>query len=312
MQTIEQHSICKVNLYLFSAWVWQPPAVYAVFLADIWIIYSLFCQWLPSQTTKKILCFRVLGQGVLWGCSNEWPKLTVHMRVWASKLELINVWVDDSSSSVPNVNFGAVGEAIGPTIVPIQKNKIKQHLANFTFTLLVMWITLSQSYKVITLSSNLLTKVFFLSTIDSTLHIWCIHSGSLHHPLNYLIGLTWTGMKINWLNSISLCLSTFWLFVYSVVFCSVFLFKLVSHADLNTRPVRTEPEGESSPLESDKPQRMEPAEKKHAEHGLTSHTNAFPLSTVSPASSILRSKRKEGKGIGSLNVWFAFILLLMQ
>lgn len=76
--------------------------------------------------------------------------------------------------------------------------------------------------------------------------------------------------------------------------CSVFLFKLASHSDLNTCPVRTEPEGESSPLESDKPQRMESAEKKDAEHGLTAHTTAVPLS---PASSTLRSKRKEGKAI---------------
>lgn len=94
------------------------------------------------------------------------------------------------------------------------------------------------------------------------------------------------------------------------VLCS--LLKLASHSDLNTRPVRTEPEGESSPLESDKPRRMESAEKKDAEHGQTSHTNAVPLSPVSPASSILKSKRKEGKGIGSLNVRFAFIVLLMQ
>lgn len=64
-----------------------------------------------------------------------------------------------------------------------------------------------------------------------------------------------------------------------------------SHSDLNTRLVRSEPEGESSPLESDKPQRMESAEKKDVEHGLSSHKNAVPLSPVSPASSIL--KRKE-------------------
>lgn len=79
------------------------------------------------------------------------------------------------------------------------------------------------------------------------------------------------------------------------MFCSVFLHKLASHSDLNTRPVRSEPEGESSPLESDTPQGMESAEKKDVEHGLTSHKDAAPLSPVSPASSIL--KRKEGKGI---------------
>lgn len=79
------------------------------------------------------------------------------------------------------------------------------------------------------------------------------------------------------------------------MFCSVFLHKLASHSDLNTRLVRSEPEGESSPPESDKPQRMESAEKKDVEHGLTSHKTAVPLSPVSPASSIL--KRKEGKGI---------------
>lgn len=131
------------------------------------------------------------------------------------------------------------------------------------------------------------------SLCEVTFHIWCIHSGSLHHPLNYLIGLTCTGMKINRLNSISLHLSTFWLLRYSLVFCSVFLHKLASHSDLNTRLVRPEPEGESSPLESDKPSRMESAEKKDVEHGLSSHKNAVPLSPVSPASSIL--KRKEGK-----------------
>ncbi|CAF94249.1 unnamed protein product [Tetraodon nigroviridis] len=66
-----------------------------------------------------------------------------------------------------------------------------------------------------------------------------------------------------------------------------------SYSELNTRQVRTEPEGESSPLESDKTQAMESAEKKDVEHGLNSRTNAVPLSPVSPASSVLRSKHKE-------------------
>ncbi|XP_056901136.1 MAP7 domain-containing protein 1a isoform X2 [Takifugu flavidus] len=68
-----------------------------------------------------------------------------------------------------------------------------------------------------------------------------------------------------------------------------------SHSDLNTRPARTEPEGESSPPESERPQRMESAETKDVEQRLSSHTkpDAVPLSPVSPASSVPRSKRKE-------------------
>lgn len=117
--------------------------------------------------------------------------------------------------------------------------------------------------------------------------------------MNYLIGLVLRGMQINWLHSISVHLSNI-LPPYSlscVLFCLPF--QQAAHSDLNERPARTEPEGESSPPELDKPQRMESAEKKDAEQRFTSHTNsdAVPLSPASPASSVPRSKRKEGKGV---------------
>lgn len=74
-----------------------------------------------------------------------------------------------------------------------------------------------------------------------------------------------------------------------------------------------EPEGESSPPESETPQRMESVEKKNVEQRLTppAKSDAIPLSPVSPASSNLRSKRKEGKGIFGF-FCSLFILLLMQ
>lgn len=63
---------------------------------------------------KKILCFRVLEPG------SAVPSAHMRVLVWASKLELTNVCLDDSSSSLPNVNFGVVSEAIGPTVLPIK------------------------------------------------------------------------------------------------------------------------------------------------------------------------------------------------
>lgn len=60
---------------------------------------------------------------MLSGCSEEWTKPSVHMRVlvWASELELAPVGGDNSSSSSPNVNFGAVRKAIGPTLLQWKK-----------------------------------------------------------------------------------------------------------------------------------------------------------------------------------------------
>lgn len=95
--------------------------------------------------------------------------------------------------------------------------------------------------------------------------------------------------------SVLVYLLTSWLL--SRVVSRLPFFNPASRSDLDARPVRTEPEGESGPPESDKPPRMESAEKKDAERGLTSHTNVAPLSPLSPASSSRRSKRKEGKGI---------------
>lgn len=167
---------------------------------------------------------------------------------------------------------------------------------------MVVWIEWSQSHRIITVSCSLMPHPW---TPPFTLDM-CIHSGSLHHPLNYLIGLDLRGMQINWLNSIFLHLSN--LLPSYLLSCVLFClpFQLASHSDLNTRPARTEPEGESSPPESDQPQRMESAETKDVEQRLTSHTkpDAVPLSPVSPASSVPRSKRKEGKGVVD---WIALV-----
>lgn len=106
-------------------------------------------------------------------------------------------------------------------------------------------------------------------------------------------------MQINWLRSVSLHLSNLLPSYLLSCVLSCLSFQLAAHCDLNARPARTEPEGESSPPESDKPQRMESAEKKDAEQRFTSLSNsdAVPLSPASPASSVPRSKRKEGKGV---------------
>lgn len=113
-------------------------------------------------------------------------------------------------------------------------------------------------------------------------------------------------MQINWLSSIFLHVSNLLpsYLLSGVLFCLPF--QLASHSDLNTRPERTEPEGESSPLESDQPQRMESAETKDVEQRLSSHTkpDAVPLSPVSPALSVPRSRRKEGKGVVD---WIALV-----
>lgn len=112
-------------------------------------------------------------------------------------------------------------------------------------------------------------------------------------------------MKINRLNSISLRL-TYWPHCCFVL--SVFFFKPASHPQLNAQRVRTEPEGQSSPLGSDRAQRMESAEKTDVEHGLNSRMTAASLSSGSPASSVLRSKHKEGNRNQSLSVCYYFTL----
>lgn len=66
-------------------------------------------QCLPSETMKKKLCANMVPQGAQ-GYSAEWTKPSfppMRVFVWLSKPGQTNVWVGDSSSSLPNVSHGA-------------------------------------------------------------------------------------------------------------------------------------------------------------------------------------------------------------
>ncbi|XP_019122747.1 MAP7 domain-containing protein 1a isoform X3 [Larimichthys crocea] len=67
------------------------------------------------------------------------------------------------------------------------------------------------------------------------------------------------------------------------------------HSDLKTNPTRPDPEGESSPLNTDIAERMESPAKKDTDRRLTTPTKSdtIPRSPASPASPMARSKRKE-------------------
>ncbi len=97
-------------------------------------------------------------------------------------------------------------------------------------------------------------------------------------------------MKTNWFH---LCAR---LTSYSLVFLCLSL-RPAPHSDLNTKPTRPDPEGESSPPKTDHIQRMESPAKKDADRRLTTPTKSdvIPRSPGSPASPAPRSKRKEGK-----------------
>lgn len=130
----------------------------------------------------------------------------------------------------------------------------------------------------------------------STLHIWYIQLWrKLTSP--YFTDPTVTGMKTNWLGSISERVEPF-----TFMFIHLYSFRLslrpASHSDLNTNPTRPDPEGESGPPKPYKTQRMESPAKKDTDRRLTTPTkpDAIPRSPGSPASPAHRSKRKEGKG----------------
>lgn len=109
--------------------MWNPPPRSVLFLAKVWIIYSMLPQCLPSETMQKKLRSDMVPQGAQ-GYSAERTKPSVPpMRVFVrpSKPGQTNVWVGDSSSSLPNVSHGAVSEAAVPTnstSYSLQKNII--------------------------------------------------------------------------------------------------------------------------------------------------------------------------------------------
>lgn len=91
--------------------------------------------------------------------------------------------------------------------------------------------------------------------------------------------------------------------LFFVLSCSLVSFLCLSlgpasHSDLDTKPTRPDPEGESSPPKSDSIAKMESPAKKGVDRRLMTptKTDAIPRSPGSPASPAPRSKRKEGKG----------------
>lgn len=134
---------------------------------------------------------------------------------------------------------------------------------------------------------------------DSTPHTWYTQllRKFTSPTINYFIGLTGKGMKTNWLSSIFVLVLP-----YTLSLTHLFLFCLslwpAPQLDMNTKPTRPDPEGESSPPKTDKTQRMESPIKKDADRRLTTPTKSdvIPRSPGSPASPVPRSKRKEGKG----------------
>lgn len=77
------------------------PLLSVLFLAKVWIIYSMLPQCLPSETMQKELRSNTVPQWAR-GYSAEWTKPRVPpMRVFVgpSKPGQTNVWVGDSSSA---------------------------------------------------------------------------------------------------------------------------------------------------------------------------------------------------------------------
>lgn len=115
--------------------------------------------------------------------------------------------------------------------------------------------------------------------------------------INSFIGSVGKGMKANRLSSISVLVLPFYLVFYSLAFILCLCLRPAPHSDLNIKPTRPDPEGESSPPKTDKTQRMESPAKKDTDRRLTTPTKSdvIPRSPGSSASPAPRSKRKEGK-----------------
>lgn len=149
------------------------------------------------------------------------------------------------------------------------------------------------------IEQSLKENSLLLITTGSTPHTWYMQllRKFTSSTINHFIGPAVRGMKTNWFSSISELILPF-TFSFTHLFLSCLSLRPASHSDLNTKPTRPDPEGESSLPKSDKTPRMESPAKKDTDRRLTTPTksDAIPRSSGSPASPVPRSKRKEGKG----------------